>query len=174
MATNNAVNNKYSVILLRTNNVVGGGGVSELDYSSVVSPAFNGYHLLANDVTNTANTAVILMAQISTDNGMTWINTNYLCASTISTAGMEVGVFQPGSDTDDGINIQCYIQNISSDASGYITTQGTSNGVTSGTLINQVSYGAYTVIDTLANAFRLVTDDGSNFEGIFYLYGFRV
>lgn len=173
MATNNAVNNNYSLILLRTDNVIGGGGVSELDYSNIVSTKYNGYKLLANDVTNSADTAVQLLVQISTDGGMTWITTDYVGASG-ATNGMEIGIFQQGSDPDDGINIQGYIQNLSSVGSGYITTQATNVGVTSGTLLNQQTFGAYTVIDTLANAFRLVTDDGSNFEGIFYLYGYRV
>lgn len=127
----------------------------------VPATTYDTYILMGSSVLNSVTTGTSMVAQISTDGGSTYINSNYGNAD----IGLQLGFLDGGTSQ---LNFSAYIMN-SRSSSSYV-------GSISNTLRSAFPAGGtygdyYMVANTTANAFQLAAGDGSNFSGTFSLYG---
>jgi hypothetical protein len=127
------------------------------------------YLIVGNNVTNPSFAGNFFGIQISTDGGSTYIDTDY---SSQFVPLSVIGIFNPWSSSN--ASFEVLITNMSSGL-GNIQASGT------GVICNDIIPGCYAfncgggymVAETVADALRLVGDDGSTFSGTFTLYGYE-
>jgi hypothetical protein len=166
MPTNNSINNN-SLTLISTQTV---SSVTSLVFTGDIAGSDINYFISSNNVTS-AGTGYALLAQVSTDNGSTYISAGYLSAGIGITTGLTVvtyGTF----DATINASSQCSLLNIGTTL-GLVTSFSESIGWSA---VSGLTYfaepGIYTIPSTNVNAFQLVMNDGSTFSGTFSLYSY--
>lgn len=173
MATNNATNNaggsSGALTLIQTQTA--SADVS-LVFTTGITGSFNNYLILVSDTTNPDGTAVLLFAQISTDGGATYDSTNYTGVVGVQN-GFSIALFNASANAHSASQTTIFnmtsgdgYMNTVSDHSLYDTGTGSSAGET--------VWDSYTIVATVVNALRIITDDGSTFSGEVSLYGYSL
>ena len=167
MLTNNSINNN-ALTLISSQTV---SSVSSVVYIGQIAGNDINYLISSNNVTS-AGTGYALLAQISTDNGSTYISTGYLTPGVLGiTTGFPV-VVQGAFDATINCSSQCTLFNIGTPL-GLVSSFSESIGWSAmSTLAYYAEPGVYTVPSTTVNAFQLVMVDGSTFSGTFSLYSY--
>lgn len=166
MITNNAINNN-SLTLISTQTV---SSVASLEFTSDISGSPINYLILCDNVTS-GGTGYALFAQISTDNGATYIFTDYSSVQLGTPPGLSVLVYGKFDATLTSSS-QCTLFNVGT-PSGLVTSISQSMGwsLISGNAVFS-DQCVYTIASTTVNAIQLVMNDGSDFSGTFSLYSY--
>lgn len=170
MATNNAINSPGPVglTLIQTQNI---SSVTEVDFTTGITPTYNNYFIIGSNMDMpAAMTGDVLQIQLSTDGGMTYDTTNYTSGFSTFSNGMDFGY-----TTDATTIVMCryYLSNLTS-GSGYIVGGAVQTTLeTSGFTANFNNfYDGYNLPNTVINAFRIITFNGSAFSGTISVYGY--
>lgn len=134
---------------------------SQSSISFVPASTYDMYLLVGNSVLNSVTSSTSMVAQISTNAGSSYINTGYGNAD----IGLQIGFLDGGTNQ---LNFSAYLMNPRS-SSSYL---GSVSNTLRTAFVSGNTYGDYyTVANTTANAFRIACGDGTNFSGVFSLYG---
>lgn len=154
------------LIFIQTQTAV---GVSALNFTASISAPFNNFLLLFNSLNCPTASSDTCNVQISTNSGVSYINTGYTNASG-STIGLTVASLSDGNVFAGGSST---LSNLTSGA-GYVMSTGTIAAFqTVGPSFAPNAIGAaYNTVSTTANAFRVTIDGVKLFSGTFTLYGF--
>ena len=151
-----------ALALIQTQTINSG---TSLAFTTGITPAYNNYILYVSNLTFAQANGQDLLIQVSTDGGTTYINNGYAGAG-----GTALNIFAMVFDLSENGSGQVFLNNFTSNA-GYLLSY--SNIVTSysgGFFVNIVTDGnnaaSYSV-----NALKIFTSDGSDFSGVFSLYG---
>lgn len=151
-----------------------------ISFTSAISSAYTTYVLkIKNMVPVTDNVAIHLL--FSTDNGSTYLNSNYSWA--YSTAYVS-GLFGSGSASDSKILLGDSLSNVSTKpCNGEVTLYNLNTSNTPSCMSRLVYYnspnpgiaeyfdGGYNSTTTPVNAIRILVSSGNIASGNFYLYG---
>lgn len=148
--------------------------VSAVDFTSGITTDYTNYMLFINEFVPSL-TAQYLYLRISTDGGSTYENTGYFTSGGFGTAGLPAMSIQSLGGDSSLQSGQISLLNFTTGSYpfAYISTQLIFD-TTSPSISDQSGTfgGCYGTLATV-NAFQLVQDDGSDFSGIFSLYGIR-
>lgn len=134
---------------------------SSLSFVPGASSQYDIYRLIGNSVLDSTASTASMVVQISSNAGSSYISTNY----GNSDIGLQVGFLDGGTNQ---LNFSAYLMNPSS-SSAYMGSISTA--LRTGTFAASNYGDFYTVSNVTANAFRVAAGDGSNFSGVFSLYG---
>lgn len=162
-------------MLLSTQNV---SNVAEVDFTSLVSSAFKNYKIIFDSAVSIGSSlTAYLTVQLSDDNGMTYQNSNYInYLGGGITSGLTFGLLYDGGGlipyTTSG---EFTMHNLLSGTS-FVSAEGLATFFDQDPLVlviaGQQHHGVYNGTPLSVNALRIVSSDGQNISGNFYLYGF--
>jgi hypothetical protein len=162
-------------MLLSTQNV---SNVAEVDFTSLVSNAYNNYKIVFDSAVSIgSSTNAYLTVQLSDDNGMTYQNDNYInYLGGGVTSGLAFGLLYDGGGlvpyTTSG---EFTIHNLLSGTS-FVSAEGLATFFDQDPLVlalaGQEHHGVYNGNSLSVSAIRIVSSDGQNISGNFYLYGY--
>lgn len=159
-----------ALILIQTQTA---SGATSLTFTSGISSTYNNYEIFFDNVATT-NTPNFVVAQLSTDGGATYINTNYLNNNIGASVGLALFSTQSNSGDPGFTYGNTGLYNLTS-GSNYVTAAAFSGAFydtfVGNVIIPPATSSAYTVTSTTVNALQIVTDDGTAFSGTFSLYG---
>ena len=146
---------------------------TSLTFTTGITNTYNKYKILFDNVV-TATTTNLVLAQISTNGGSSYISTNYFTAGNTSVAGLVV-VSMESNGGDAGFTYgDTDLYNLTS-GSNYVTASTVASvfydTTSPGATTPPLAVSAYTVVSTTVNALQIVTDDSTAFSGTFSLYG---
>jgi hypothetical protein len=160
-------------MLLSTQNV---SNVSSVDFTSLISSSYKNYKIVFDSALSIgSSTDTYLMIQLSDDNGTTYQTANYrnYLGGGI-TSGLACGLVYDGNNTIPYV-VSGYsaLYNLLS-GSNFVSNEGEATffdpvGLS---LAGQQHHGVYNGTSLSVNAVRVVSSDGQNISGNFYLYGF--
>lgn len=157
------------LVLLQTQTVA---GVTSVAFTSGITGTYNDYLLAYTNMTNpTAGPFSTFNVQISTNGGVSYINSGYSFSGLSTTYLLNIGN-TARLGLQNYLSGQASLYNMTS-GSGYIGAsfggeQSSTNGTVGG------SGGAYLTPSTIANAIQIIVSDGSVFSGKFSLYGYTM
>ena len=138
-----------------------------LNFTTGITSTYNNYIVMYDRVLQASAGAKALLIRISTNGGSSYIATGYGPAAT--TTGLNIGTLAATNAPNSG---QADLFNLTSGA-GYVMAASLIIR-TDGTAANTVQAavgGAYLTQNQTVNAFSVVVSDGTNFSGVFTLYG---
>ncbi len=160
-------------MLLSTQNVL---NVASVDFTSLLSSSFNNYKIVFDNAVSIGSSLdAYLTVQLSDDNGSTYQNNNYInYLGGGTTSGLAGGLlYDAGGMVSFTASGEIYLHNVLPGVS-FVSTDGFSTSFdTSGlALVGQQISGVYNGAPLSVNALRIVSSDGQNISGNFYLYGY--
>lgn len=162
-------------MLLSTQNV---SNVAEVDFTSLISNTYNNYKIVFDSAVSIGSSiTTYLTVQLSGDNGMTYQDSNYMnYLGDGITSGLTFGLLYDGGGlvpyTASG---EFTMHNLLSGIS-FVSAEGLATFFDQDpfvlALAGQENHGVYNGTSLSVNALRIVSSDGQNISGNFYLYGF--
>jgi hypothetical protein len=154
-----------SIVLIQTQTAT---SQTALPFTTGITPIYNNYLIMGNNITTPSFAGSFFGLQISTDGGTTFFDGGY---STEYAYFPVIGIF-PG-DTTLNASFNVILQNFTSGV-GNIQVAGTAAVYDSSVPGNYAfnTGGGYMPANVVGNAFQLAADDGSAFSGTFSLYGY--
>lgn len=147
---------------------------SAKQFNSVISSTYFTYALIMNDITSTAGTPSLKM-QVSTNNGSSFIATNYQGGSTrfdwnsttITDSLTDTTLLYLTMPIGSGVHCSgiCYIQNVGNGGQVMISGNCSNGNFTQ----NIMGYNTATTVNSL----RIFMDGGNTYSGNLYLYGIQ-
>jgi hypothetical protein len=162
-----AASTSGALVLIQTQTAA---SVTSLPFTTGITSTYNNYLLISDSAISPLSSAGILLLQISTNGGSSYIASGYF-----NTSGPANGLYLTNS-TFTSTNYHYVTSNIYNATSGAVYigcfSDGTYASSTAAGSISPVS-SSYGTASTIMNAFQLVISDGSAFSGTFSLYGYN-
>lgn len=160
-------------MLIQKQNV---SNVASVDFTSGISSSYSNYKIVFDNAVSIGSTLdAYLTVQLSDDNGVTYKVLNYInyLGGSI-TLGLACGLlYDSGGVTSFTVSGQEFLHNLLPGIS-FVSHEGivTYFDPTGFALGGQNHHGAYNGAPIVVNALRIVSSDGANISGNFYLYGY--
>lgn len=160
-------------MLLSTKNV---SNVPSVDFTSVINSSYKNYAIIFDSVVSIGSSVnAYLTVQLSDDNGSTYQVLNY---SNYLGGGVTVGLtcgllYDGGGSTAYTVSGNADLHNALS-GMAFVSQEASATffDPISSSLGGQDHHGVYSGTPLVVNALRLVSSDGQNVSGNFYLYGY--
>lgn len=145
-----------------------------LDFTSSIDGTYTTYQFILENVVPAVNASAIMTMQVSTNNGTSFIASNYLNANVALTGTVSSILLSNVMGTSSGLGLSgdIYISNPSSSANKKIVYGNTVHVSPNGNVNNNGAAGWYNNDTSAINAFRFAMTTGA-LSGTIYLYGVK-